>query len=167
MRQLQLVLGDFFKCVLVISVGCSGEVATGPTHDGSEVGVRFVGLPSIAESGSRSPSQVSFQHVVVDNTFFGSNKALADIEGTGRKNIIVGGNCLDSCSSAMYWYRYPAWDRFLLAMADIQLNHRATGNWNRRPQRGWERRYRETSANQVLSSGISSFSIIEAPTKAS
>ena len=66
-----------------------------------------------------SPAGAAWTHVVIDANMAGDDKALADIDGDGYIDIIAGGS--QSAGEALSWYRYPNWDKHVIAMPAIEF----------------------------------------------
>ena len=97
--------GWWAAVALVLQVAC-GEArhpAAGPA-----------GPAATASAPSGGESAAGFRRVVVDAAMHGDCKAIGDMDGDGRPDLVVGGR-------EMVWYRNPGWERHLIATARVEF----------------------------------------------
>jgi hypothetical protein len=73
-----------------------------------------VALGCAATAASPSPTLPSFSRVVVDAGMAGDCKAVGDVNGDGKPDLIVGG-------ATLVWYRNPDWQKFAIATAQVEF----------------------------------------------
>jgi len=68
-------------------------------------------------------SRLKFQHVIIDPQTIGSGNSVclvADVNGDGFVDVIIGNYVSPSEEGYLVWYEYPKWKRHIIARANLE-----------------------------------------------